>query len=188
MRVPLPKFAMLLLDHCQRFGVEATWQSLSDGSLPASKLNLANGEPQGIDPSVWMKSMRVHEADGRVVERHPIELLERGDLSWLSRDNSPIVVPDFAALEADMAVPPAPDPVKPEDVYLSPFLEMMLAAVKQFGIAADRYGHVKKETLVEHFQTQRLPDGTAISSNMASMMATFIRPPEATRGGQKRLG
>jgi hypothetical protein len=82
---------------------------------------------------------------------------------------------DTSNVVALEAVPP---------VYLSPFLKMMLDAVKQFGITEDAPG--KKEILVRFFRSQKLPDGSAISKVQAEYLATFCRSPEAMKGGNKR--
>ena len=95
---------------------------------------------------------------------------------------------DIFMRDNEPPAPTLPEPPRLDQVYLSPFMEMMLAAIKQFGITGNSFAHVKKAALEEHFTSQRLPDGTPISPNMASMMATFIRPAEATKGGQKRMG
>ena len=195
---PLPKFTMRLLDHCEKYGVQETWQGLVDDSLPASRIDAKTGEVKRIEPELWNRLARVtlHLEEegrqiGRVVEMHPFELLENANVSWLLRhERDTIIVPDFAAVEAEIEAerPAPPVPPKPEDVYLSPFMEMMLSAIKQFGITAASYSHVKKETLEEHFKAQKLPDGTPVSPSMAGAMATFVRPAEAMKGGQKRMG
>jgi hypothetical protein len=59
----------------------------------------------------------------------------------------------------------------------------MLDAVRHFEI---NEGHwPKKEELEGHFRAQKLPDGTPVSANQASHLATFIRPLAAMSGGNK---
>jgi hypothetical protein len=69
--------------------------------------------------------------------------------------------------------------------YVSPYILMMLDAVRHFGISPS--GGPKKQELVAYFRKQRLPDGSSISDNLAKTMATLCRPPEAMRGGNKRV-
>ncbi|WOH55039.1 hypothetical protein [Bradyrhizobium sp. BWC-3-1] len=90
----------------------------------------------------------------------------------------PVLVKRLAATNSQ----PAPVPS-----YVSPFLEMMLTATVQFGITKDK-APPKKEELVEYFKKQRLPDGSSLSNSLAEAMATFVRPPEAMKGGNKRMG
>ncbi|KPM13725.1 hypothetical protein WG75_11905 [Citromicrobium sp. WPS32] len=189
---------MLLLDHCEKFGVEKTWQGLVDDSLPAVRIDAKTGEHSRIEPEIWSKLAKVvvHTVeDGREiarnVEMHPFDMLAGGNLSWLLRhDQDRILVPDFAAIRAAMEASQTfpPSPPSPSDVYMSPFMEMMLTAIKHFDITAEKYAHVKKATLEEYFKAQKLPDGTSVSPSMAGSMATFIRPVQAMKGGQKRAG
>jgi hypothetical protein len=68
--------------------------------------------------------------------------------------------------------------------YLTPHINLMLQAMEHFAISAARWP--KKDALKAWFLTQKLPNGTPISPSQAEMMATFARPPEASRGGNKR--
>ena len=74
-----------------------------------------------------------------------------------------------------------------EAEYLSPFLIMMIDASRHFNIRPGK-GNPKKPEIEEFFRRKILPDGTPISASQASSMATFVRPPEAMRGGQKKVG
>lgn len=76
----------------------------------------------------------------------------------------------------------------PEGLYLSPFMVLMIEAIRKFEITGEVDPTLKKDVLEQHFIAQKLPKGTAISENQAKMMATFVRSPEAMRGGQKRAG
>jgi hypothetical protein len=71
--------------------------------------------------------------------------------------------------------------------YVSPFLQIMMDATNRFGIT-DGKNPPKKAELEAYFKEQKLPDGTPISLNQAKMMATFVRPPEPMKGGQKKMG
>jgi hypothetical protein len=75
----------------------------------------------------------------------------------------------------------------PVPEYISPFIRMMLVATKHFKITATG-PTPKKEEIKAHFLQQKLPDGKSITDNQADMMATFIRPPGAMIGGQKKMG
>jgi hypothetical protein len=82
-------------------------------------------------------------------------------------------------MEEELKPPPATD-----GIYLSPFMVLMLAAVKHFQISEDRWP--KKEPLEEYFRAQKLPDGTPISPNHARTLATFCRPLAAMSGGNSK--
>jgi hypothetical protein len=69
--------------------------------------------------------------------------------------------------------------------YVSPFLQIMMDATNQFGITSSK-NPPKKAELEAYFKQQKLPDGTPISPSQAKAMATFVRPPEAMKGGQKK--
>jgi len=73
-----------------------------------------------------------------------------------------------------------------EGIYLSPFIQMMLKAVKHFEITEQ--ANVKKAELEDYFRRPKLPDGTSISNVQAGYLATFCRSPEAMKGGNKRMG
>jgi hypothetical protein len=46
----------------------------------------------------------------------------------------------------------------------------------------------KKEEIKRWFLSQQLPDGSKVTATQAEYMATFIRPLEAMKGGQKKVG
>ncbi len=68
--------------------------------------------------------------------------------------------------------------------YTTPYLELMHAAIRRFGLSAQR--QEKKECLVDWFRTQCI-EGELVSRNLAEAMATLIRLPSAQRGGAKRV-
>ena len=70
--------------------------------------------------------------------------------------------------------------------YVSPFLQIMMDAAVRFNTSAGRNGP-KKAELEAYFKKLKLPDGTPISTSQAKQMATFVRPPEAMKGGQKKV-
>ncbi len=69
-------------------------------------------------------------------------------------------------------------------IYTTPYLELMLEAIRHFGLTALR--QEKKEVLSDWFRTQRI-EGEPVSKNLADAMATLIRLPSAQRGGAKRV-
>jgi hypothetical protein len=70
-----------------------------------------------------------------------------------------------------------------DGVYQSPFMQLMLEAVRHFEIGEKQWP--KKEELEQYFRAQKLPDGTAVSPNQARYLATFARPLAAMIGGNK---
>lgn len=68
--------------------------------------------------------------------------------------------------------------------YTTPYLDLMQAAIAQFGISAEH--QEKKECLVDWFVQQQI-EGESLSKNLADAMATLIRLPSAQRGGAKRV-
>jgi hypothetical protein len=71
-----------------------------------------------------------------------------------------------------------------EEIYTTPYLELMQAAIASFGITA--HYQCKKELLSDWFLEQKV-EGEALSQNLADAMATLIRQPSAQRGGAKRI-
>jgi len=81
-----------------------------------------------------------------------------------------------------------PEPVRPaqgaaDAIYTTPYLDLMQAAIAQFGISAGNQG--KKECLTDWFLEQQV-EGELVSNKLADAMATLIRLPSAQRGGAKR--
>jgi hypothetical protein len=68
--------------------------------------------------------------------------------------------------------------------YITPHIALMLEAIELFDIPERT---PKKDELKQHFLGKFLPDGSPITDNQASAMATFCRPPEAMKGGNKRV-
>jgi short-subunit dehydrogenase len=68
---------------------------------------------------------------------------------------------------------------------MTPYLELMRAAIAQFGITETRQD--KKENIVDWLLTKEI-GGEPISRNLADAMATLIRLPSSQRGGAKRIG
>ena len=82
-----------------------------------------------------------------------------------------------------------PEPVRPaqgaaDEIYTTPYLDLMQAAIAQFGISAGNQG--KKECLTDWFLEQQV-EGELVSNKLADAMATLIRLPSAQRGGAKRV-
>jgi hypothetical protein len=68
--------------------------------------------------------------------------------------------------------------------YTTPYLELMQAAIVQFGITPETQG--KKECLMDWFLEQQI-EGEPVSNKLADAMATLVRLPSAQRGGAKRV-
>jgi hypothetical protein len=71
--------------------------------------------------------------------------------------------------------PEAADDVLPD--YIPPFVQLMLAAVRDFNISTDNPSPLKKQ-LVDYF-TGKVVDGQPVSPNLAAPMATLCRAPKA---------
>lgn len=87
--------------------------------------------------------------------------------------------PDWPEGDAGSDVPDIDAPS-----YTTPYLELMQAAIRHFGLTYQR--QEKKEVLSDWFRTHRI-DGDPVSKNLADAMATLIRLPSAQRGGAKRV-
>lgn len=68
----------------------------------------------------------------------------------------------------------------PDGGYTNPYLQLMRLAVEELGITVER--QPKKEQLIAWFR-QRTSDQLEISENLVRHLATFVRLPEAQRGG-----
>ena len=82
-----------------------------------------------------------------------------------------------------------PEPVRPaqgaaDAIYTTPYLDLMQAAIAQFGISSANQG--KKECLMDWLLEQQI-EGEPVSNKLADAMATLIRLPSAQRGGAKRV-
>lgn len=78
------------------------------------------------------------------------------------------------------------DKLAHDTTYLSPYMQRMIEASRVFDLGSPKGRRLKKKTLVAWFLEQGLPDGSAISRNIADNMATLCRDPSAMRGGNKR--
>jgi hypothetical protein len=67
---------------------------------------------------------------------------------------------------------------------LPEFISIAHEAIRHFRVSANSYP--KKEGLVEYFQRCRLSNGTFISRHQADSLATFCRPVQAMKGGNKK--
>jgi hypothetical protein len=81
-----------------------------------------------------------------------------------------------------------PEPVRAangaaDEKYTTPYLDLMQAAIAQFGITPRNQG--KKDCLMDWFLEQQI-EGEPVSNKLADAMATLIRLPSAQRGGAKR--
>ena len=67
--------------------------------------------------------------------------------------------------------------------YLSPYMQIMLQAIQILDLRHNQQS--KKNVLVDWFMTQEV-NGQKLTRNMAKMMATLVRLPEAQRGGNSK--
>ena len=65
------------------------------------------------------------------------------------------------------------------------FISIAHEAIRHFRISVSANSYPKKEELVEYFQRRRLSNGTVISRHQADSLATFCRPVQAMKGGNK---
>lgn len=97
-----------------------------------------------------------------------------------------IRIPRFMVLAIWPELPPEerPQASVSEAVYTTPYMDLMQAAIREFGITAARQD--KKEAIVAWFLEHDV-EGEPLSRNLADAMATLIRVPSAQRGGAKRM-
>ena len=65
------------------------------------------------------------------------------------------------------------------------FISIAHEAIRHFRISVSANSYPKKGELVEFFQRRRLSNGTFISRHQAESLATFCRPVQAMKGGNK---
>lgn len=163
----IPNGYVLSEKYKEQHSIDDTRRDLESGMIVAYAWDRKTGVLNPFDKSIWLAdwSLDVLEAN---CWKEPMP-------NSTKTENWPLLIAPAAAVRK--AVP------TPE--YMSPFLEMMLTATAHFKITAtDR--PPKKEHVEAYFQKQKLPDGSPISPSQAKMMATFIRPPDAMKGGQKK--
>ncbi|MGM0583956.1 MAG: hypothetical protein ACQEUZ_04840 [Pseudomonadota bacterium] len=126
---------------------------------------LHSGNHAPISPAQWR--------EGRFV---------RGALTALNWEFIDIRIPRFMVLA--IWPEPAASPDGKPGAYTTPYLDLMQAAIVEFGLTETRQG--KKEAIVDWLLTRAI-DGEPLSRNLAEAMATLIRLPAAQRGGAKRV-
>jgi hypothetical protein len=146
-------------------GVNRVRDDLFDGRLHAYRWDPLAPALHAIEPTLWLKEDALRWLVTGEVFHDPGSFPHR------------ILV----KVEEKLKPPPATD-----GVYLSPFIELMLKAIKHFKINK-QHVPVKKQ-LEAWFLAQELPDGKSISRNQARNLATFCRPIEAIRGGNSKRG
>jgi hypothetical protein len=144
-------------------GVDKVRGDLFDKRRQAFKLDKTQGGLHPIPPSYWLTD----EAGRWLKGEYPSD-------GWLRHPFRVIVRVEDG---------PPPQPVT-DEVYLPPFMVLMLAAVRHFNISEQCWP--KKPELEQYFRAQKLPDGSPISSNQARCLATLCRPLAAMSGGNKR--
>lgn len=181
---PLSRRALLLA------GREALLVPLQDGLLNATG-RLSRRPADSREKARWGRSWTMHSSQHT---RIPAEAWQEGRYDWrhdaLELTNGhhieiqlmKIVVDAFWPLPSDDE--DAADPSPPRQLaYTTPYLQLMLQAVEEFGIGTG--SRPKKEALVDWFRARHVA-GQRVSSNMANYLATFIRPPETQRGGNRK--
>jgi hypothetical protein len=153
-----------VLEFVHANGVDEARRRLATGEPESVHWSKHNGQLYGISRSDWLRQ------DAEI-------WLQTGQKKESFRDpfGDQILIK-----EAEPVQLPAPE-------YLSPFLELMIKATRHFNIRPNG-ALPKKADIVKHFEQQKLPDGTPISPHQAKEMATFVRPPHAMKGGQKKMG
>jgi hypothetical protein len=145
----------------RQHGVNKVRSDLCRGRLQAYRWNVSNCRLDPIKPMEWC---------GGYTERWLTT-------AWIPDPHCPgywVIV----RVEDKPKPPPAID-----GVYWSPFMVLMLTAVRHFKIGEQQWP--KKHELEEYFCAQELPDGRPISPNQARYLATFCRPLAAMSGGNK---
>jgi hypothetical protein len=135
----------------------------------SSGFGLHSGYHSSIRPEQWREG-KYHM--GRLTALH-WEFIDIRMPRFLVKAIWPDFVPEAAQ--------PAPAAVVP---YATPYMELMEAAIVQFGLT-DR-NQSKKENLSDWFFARTI-EGEPISRNLADAMATLVRLPTAQRGGAKRV-
>lgn len=131
---------------------------------------LHSGYHSSIRPEQWREGQY---RSGRLTARD-WEFIDIRVPRFLVKVIWPDFVPEVACAASDAM----------EEVYTTPYLELMQAAIMRFRITPETQG--KKECLVDWFQEQKI-DGEPVSNKLADAMATLIRLPSAQRGGARRM-
>lgn len=137
-------------------GVDAVRGELFSGQLQACRWDGTAGQLDEIEPSYWCS----HDAE-----------------RWLAQGRIPHRID---------GVPPCMIVVRESNsggIDLPPFMALMAEAIRHFKI--DDQHWPKKQELERFFLTKTLPNGTPVSPNHASYLATFCRPSAAMKGGNK---
>jgi hypothetical protein len=148
--------------HALQKAGESVRRDLQIGKLKAVFI-LEDGSRVEIEPHRWLMSEQLWWSGSEVVQPQAV----RGY----------VYIPDqMSGLDAPSSkVDPSP--------YTPPFMKLMFEAIEHFEIPNKM---PKAETLQEWFKEQQV-GGRDVSKVMANYLATFVRPPEAMRGGQKRV-
>lgn len=164
MKVPLPLHTLHLLDFCKELGVEWTWQRLANGMLPASRLRLATGKIEYLDRRQWLREVNVLDGEGRVTQKHPIELLEAGDLSWLTggnasgREPDPIIVPYVTEEELVAMGLISPQSKNKRSAPSKTVSDKMLVEFLRKFADGEKTETECRTAAIEHFRGKKLPD------------------------------
>lgn len=189
--VPLPSELELPPESqrtARRFARNGLLLALRDGYVRAT--GRLSTTPVVFPASACEGRWRLHATDPSLITttewREGTLDFSRKALTGHSREYIDIEMPDFMV----KAIWPEPEPAPAlvgttgAELYTTPYLDLMQAAILRFGITAER--QEKKESLVAWFRAQHV-EGVQVSKNLAESMATLVRLPAAQRGGSKRV-
>lgn len=172
-------------------GREALLVPLQDGLLTATgRLSRRPADPR--ERFHWGRSWIMHSSQHN---RIPIEAWQKGRYDWrtdsLELPNGHYIEIQLMKIVVDAfwPLPPADDEETADRqsprqlAYTTPYLQLMLQAAEEFRIGAG--GRPKKEVLVDWFRERHVA-GQRVSAIMANYLATFIRPLEHQRGGNRK--
>ncbi len=171
-------------DACDEFLV-----ALRDGYLRAS--GRVSTTPQFFPPSSLGPGWRLHRMDPSLITtvewREGEFAFAKYTLTGSAWQYIDIEIPAFMVMAIWRETPDeaaAPDPSLSDTPYTTPYLALMQAAIREFGLTDSKQG--KKELIMEWFLAQHV-EGEPISNKLADAMSTLIRLPSAQRGGAKRM-
>jgi hypothetical protein len=119
--------------------------------------------------------------DGRRIEINPHRWLMSEKLWWSGSEVSePDALRGFVYILDQCIGAGAPEA---SVSYVPPFMKLMFEAIEHFEIP---HKVPKAETLQTWFEG-RIVEGVSVSKNAAKSLATFVRPPVAMVGGQKKI-
>lgn len=147
-------------------GAELARRELQTGSLRAV-LVMEDGSHADIAPHRWRKSKQLWWSGWEMALSGSSGMSSRGDVYIV------VSAPEAAS----------PTHANESERYIPAFMKLMFEALRHFEMPGRQ---PKKEELVQWFLGRQV-DGVTVTNNQAKGLATFIRPPAAMKGGQKRI-